>query len=383
MRHLFQIYLTVVFLALIGASPTQAEENDATPTDPSQFTVPATVATVENIMERAVQNIARRYNLNATQTEFTSQMMTERVRKFLLEHEDEVWPVIRDLLSAQLGANPPSDEEALKQLGRTAGPLAKLAQEAILQAQDDWRPILTEEQKKMHDFDLEEMRRQFKDMDDQFDAWAKGERWAPGTQGSNPVIGRPIQKASPPTPPRPGEVPIPPKILDGPPISTLFDTFVEEFIKDYKLDQSQIDSARSILKEFKGKATDLKNSRKHDFARLAEDQKKAIEAKDLPGLKEAEAARKKLLEPVYDLFGEMQDRLRGLLTTTQIQRYEAAKKEARAKRKETKRVRRAERKKKTQGESKVKKKEAPPKKSKPAKEPEKTTPTEKTKPDKD
>ncbi len=107
-------------------------------------------------------------------------------------------------------------------------------------------------------------------------------------------------------------------------IPTLFDTFVEAFIADYQLDESQIETARSILKEFKAKANDIKNAKKHEFAKLAGETRKAIEDRNRAELKKVEAARKKLLEPVYDLFAQMESRLRGLLTSRQLERYAAA-----------------------------------------------------------
>ena len=133
-------------------------------------------ATIEKIMDRAVQNIARRYNLNESQTRRTDELMKFEVNKFLLEHEDEVWPVIRDLLAAQLGAKPPDAAEERKRIGSAAGPLARLAEDAILRANEEWRKMLSDEQKKMHDFDMAQMEKQFKQINENFEKWAGGER---------------------------------------------------------------------------------------------------------------------------------------------------------------------------------------------------------------
>ncbi|MFQ5591380.1 MAG: hypothetical protein ACE5HE_09480 [Phycisphaerae bacterium] len=308
--------VTSVCLA-VDPTPTEArKEQVKVPTSP------AASATIEQILERAVQNIARRYNLNQAQTQFTDELMKTEVNKFLLEHEDEVWPVIRDLLSAQALGGPPDDVELMKRIGRAAGPLAELAQKAIFKANDEWRQILTDEQKALHDYDLSEMEKNFDEIHNRLRSWAQGKK----TDDGGILPGPETPGAAPPRPGRPPEKPLPDRPAEAPVnIPTLFDTRVEEFIKEFRLDESQIETARSILKEFKAKASDIKNAQKHEFSKLASEQRSAIEKRDRAKLKEVEAARKKLLEPVYELFAQMETRLRGLLTTLQLEQHSAHK----------------------------------------------------------
>ena len=323
MRLRHRTDLLAVFMVFIAAPLCFAEDPEPTEAKQQELKVPSSptaTATIEQILDRAVQNIARRYNLNAAQTQFTKEIMKMEVNKFLLEHEDEVWPVIRDLLSAQALGGPPDDLDLMKRIGKAAGPLARKAQEAILRANAEWRKILTDEQKELHDYDLAEMDKNFEGIHGRLQSWAEGKRTEEGIfpppepPGQSPR--RPRKPPEKPLPERPAEVPVN--------IPTLFDTRVEEFIKDYQLDESQIDTARSILKEFKAKANDIKNAKKHEFAKLAGDQRKAIDEHNRPKLKEVEAARKKLLEPVYELFAQMEERLRGLLTSQQLERHSAA-----------------------------------------------------------
>ncbi len=310
-------------VVLIGAPLCLAVDPQPTETKQKRLTIPtspAATATIEQILETAVRNIARRYNLNAAQTAHTDEMMKTEVHKFLLEHEDVVWPVIRDLLSAQALGGPPDDVELMKRIGKAAGPLARLAQEAIYRANDEWRKILTDEQKELHDYDLEEMSKNFEGIHGRMQSWTEGKSTEQGLFPPPEPVGK-----GPRRPRKPPERAIP----EGPAdvlvnIPTLFDTFVEAFITDYQLDESQIETARSILKEFKAKANGIKNAKKHEFAKLAGEQRKAIEDRNRAKLKKVEAARKKLLEPVYELFAQMEGRLRGLLTSRQLERYAAA-----------------------------------------------------------
>lgn len=270
-------------------------------------------ATVEKIMEQAVRNIARRYNLNEAQTIETDKLMKKEVQKFLKEHEAEVWPVIRDLIAAQFGGKPPEATEA-KRIGAAAKPLVGLAKEAILRGNQEWRMFLNTEQKAMHDYDLAEMEKQFQKIDKNFTDWSAG---TPTDAGLFPPPA--AADLSPPRPPKPGPG------LPDPEVEifriSIFATFVEEFIKENQLNQGQIDSARSILKEYETKANDFKKNKKEELAKVAGAQRAALEARDREKMAAAENERKKLLEPVQALIGEMEGRLKGLLTSAQLERY--------------------------------------------------------------
>jgi len=294
-----------------ASQPAPAAANAATALESG--TTP-TSATVEKIMEEAVKNISRRYNLNEAQTAETQKLMKREVSRFLKEHEAEVWPAIRDLLAAQLGGKPPDNREEVMRIGKSARPLVALAKDAILKANEEWRINLTPEQKVTHDYDLGEIEKTFSQIDKNFGDWASGQ---PTDAGLFPPP--PPDDRSPPRPKKPAAGIPEPEVETF--RVTIFDTFVEEFIKDYQLDQGQIDSARSILKEFKVKANDFKAAKQVELAKIAVDQKAAMEARDRDKIAATEAARKKVLEPVYALFGEMEARLKGLLTTTQIERH--------------------------------------------------------------
>ena len=274
-------------------------------------------ATIDSILNQAVKNIAKRYNLNDAQTEKTSEIMRRDVYKFLREHEEQVWPAIRDLLKAQLGNKPPDDKEMMQRIGKAANSMMGMIEEAILRGNEEWRMYLNAEQKRMHDYDLAEMDRTFKQLEANFEAWAKGE--------PNPG---PLFPPPPPphlSPPKPKQ---PPQGLPEPEIEifrpTLFETYVEEFIKKYHLDKAQIESARSILAEYQDKANDFKNSKKDELKKLALQMRTAHEQADRKGLQMAEAQRKELLKPVHELFGEMNERLMALLTTAQVQKFASA-----------------------------------------------------------
>jgi hypothetical protein len=270
------------------------------------------------IMTEAVKNIAKRYNLNEAQKQKTDEIMKRDVNKFLKDHEAQVWPIIRDLMSN--GFQPPSNPEDVKRIGNAAAPLLKEAQKAILDGNKEWRQYLTPDQQAMHDYDLGEMDKQFVEAEKSFKSWAEGK-----PTGSPFPVPPPMER-SPPTPKMPtAGLPKPPPPPE-PQLEifvreSLFDSYVEDFIKQYELDPAQIDAARSILAETKVKAGAFKESNRAELTKIALEHKAAMDAKDRDRIAKAEADRKKLLEPVYVLFGEMDERLKALLTSAQVERH--------------------------------------------------------------
>lgn len=342
-NRIFQmcVFGAVAFVVPVMASDPKVGKDPALEVENMQA-----LATIEMIMEGAVQNIARRYNLNEAQTRQTGELMKREVHRFLEEHEAEVWPTIRGLLGIQsLGADP-KDIEKSKRIGKAARPLAKLAKEAIFRANTEWRQILTSEQREMHNFDLSEMELTFEKLDKNFESWEKGEASPGGRIFPQPARPGVTQPSTPPLPKSPG-LPVP--VDEALPL-TVLDTVVAEFIKDYGLDEGQITAAHSILAEFKGKAKRFKKANKDEYARHDAELKTARENRDIEKIREVTTAQRKLLKPFHNIVSEMEGRLKGLLTSAQVDRF--AEKQAPSKK-----------------ETKKKTKESPPKEEKPTEKP--------------
>jgi hypothetical protein len=246
------------------------------------------------------------------------------VRAFLKEHESEVWPLIRELLTTQMGTKPPEDVEQVKRIGKAAKPLAKLAQEAILEGNREWRKHLTDEQKAIHDFDMKEMQETFEKINKNFDAWAEGN---PPPGGLFPQPTPVAKRPAPPPRPTPG---LPDARTEVVAVvkESFFEAFVNQFILENQLDASQVTSAKSILTEFKDKYNDFKSAHKEELVKVAEEQRLAKESKEQEKMAAADEARKQALQPAYQLFGEMEERLAALLTSVQREKYKERKAQA-------------------------------------------------------
>jgi hypothetical protein len=264
---------------------------------------------VEMLMDRAAANIARRYNLNETQREQTHEMLTREVTQFLDEHED-IWPLVRDLARYQQMGKQPDGRIAAK-LAQKALPLIREIEDTILEANERWRGILTEDQKRVHDFDLEDMARTFAQMNDNYREMSEGgdgdiELWPKPNPGASS-----IQK---PKQPDDGWQPPPPIVEKILPAETAWDSYVREFREDFKLDDSQSEAALSILKECKQRASDYRQSKRREYAQV-EEQLRSANRQDLsPDARKAKTRvwyqiEKALNKPILDLFQELKTRL--------------------------------------------------------------------------
>lgn len=274
-------------------------------------------ATVDAIMETAVRNIGRRYNLNAAQLEKTHILMKREVYKFLQEHENNVWPLIRDLLKAQLGNKPPESAEDVMRIGKGAGPLAKLAEEAIVRANEEWRNYLTAEQRVTHDYDMKEMRKTFKSINENFENWAQGKPTGKSIFPDPQMAG-----VGPPRPPKPRGRKLPPPVDESILETTIFfDTYVDEFITKYELDPGQVNAAHSILSEVKDQVAKFRAANYDELAAITRELLAAQKERDRKKIAQIEARRRGLLKQVYVLFAEMDGRLQSLLRTAQRERF--------------------------------------------------------------
>lgn len=306
-------------LALCLTAQPRVRAQDASPNEEQQARQEfSSLWNVDLLMERAANNIARRYNLNETQRQQTHEMLTREVSKFLNEH-GEIWPLVRDMARMQQAGEQPQGKAA-QRLAEKATPLLRDIEDTIIEANMRWREILTEDQKRMHDFDLQDMAKTFQKMNDNFRTMAEG---GPGIAQIFPEPNR-DQKAPPrPAMPAPDFKPAPPVPVQGEQSTTdMWDRYVDNFIRDFRLDDQQSEAARSILKECKQRAEDYRRSKRNEFAQVEEHIRDANRADRSPEaraamLRVATKIQNTLHKPIHDLFKELQTRLEPIPTEAQ------------------------------------------------------------------
>lgn len=379
-------FATVLALTvgMLSGSAIAQESKPSSPQapQPPEDTLPPEWGTVEQIMMQSVRNIAARYNLNDAQTQITEDLMRERVTLFLEEHHDEIWPAIRTLIKAQLAGAPPEDKAEVMRVGRVGRPLAQDALEAILDANEVWRQCLEKRQRTLHDWDLADIDRQFKEIDENLRSWAEGN---PKDAGIFPVPQR--YPGEPPRPDKPPDGWLPSKENQGKVQTTtpepvediispnMFEAYVQAFIKDNELDAAQTGNARSILKEYKGRAQGYLDANEEKISRAMAKQERALKQKDHEARKAADEEHRQLLEPVNEMFQQMEERLVAQLTTAQRERYEQNKAKGVKKERTEKKD-----KSKSSGKKQSPKKQSPKKQTPKAKKPKASQPPKDDKP---
>lgn len=259
----------------------------------------------EQMMEEAVIQITRHYNLTKAQENYTRLFLKTKVRAFLEEHD----MAIRELLMESINLRRHPDQatpERLMDWALRAAPVYEAAKKAILDGNATWRDILDEDQIKIHDRDLRLMTANFSNVTDKLETWKRGEgnlpaaaRQAPRTIATGP--GKISQGSG-------GQIVRSVKMEDQ------WAAFVSRFIHVYHLDEAQQNAAREgILKEQLSKAAHYRDQKKSAFLEIQEkmslkgskkDQKERIRI-----LTNLNRRRRALERPLHVLFVEMNDRL--------------------------------------------------------------------------
>lgn len=200
---------------------------------------------VEPIIESYTSQMTRYYNLTPDQEEYTRQLLTQRVKRFLSEYEKDVRSLFTEYWHLQLRGEAPSVEEA-KDLARRGGPLIAAIKKEIMDGNQKWREILDENQRKIHDRDLDQMNKTFDEFEQKLDRWSKGDVRSTDMGkrgvGDTPRTGRKFEDA--------------------------WEFRVNSFIQDYNLDAGQQETARSILRELREEAARYRERNQERFTAI-------------------------------------------------------------------------------------------------------------------
>jgi len=179
---------------------------------------------VDALIDNYTRQLARKYNLNDEQRTYTEEFVRQHADQFLDRHEAELMPLVQRMFDARAGGE--IDPSELVALGHAAMPVYEDAKLLIVAANDEWRGILNEDQKRIHDEDVRLMYESFEMTEAQLNRMVSGEmtteeflnppRMRPGARrnpGQRPGATTPqspnqmAQSSTPPPPPPPGVTP--------------------------------------------------------------------------------------------------------------------------------------------------------------------------------
>ena len=158
----------------LGQDQHQDHPEKTVNTKKNPYAGPPLMWSVESILDSYVSQMTRYYNLTDDQREYTRQLLTQRVKRFLSQYETDVRSLFTEYWYLQSRGEAPTVEEA-KDLARRGGPLISAIKKEILDGNQKWREILDENQRKIHDRDLEQMGKTFDDLQERVERWSKGD----------------------------------------------------------------------------------------------------------------------------------------------------------------------------------------------------------------
>ncbi len=260
----------------------------------------------QRMMKQASAGIAKHYRLSKEQEEFTSKLLTQRVTKFLSKHNKGLWPLLMELTQQQMSGKEPS-KEAAKQIAEMGFPIFEDARAEIMLGQDEFRKILTDQQKKIHDRDLKGLDAQFKQIDKRFQSWKSG-----NVSGRHPLANVHIG-------PGRGQQIVPRSGRRANTPETKWERYVRRFNIDYGLDDTQQRSTGAVLQDLKDHAGQYRKTHYKELVEADALVRDAQMAKpfDKQSLDTANRIRYLRNKPFDDWFEELKSRLEQVPTEKQ------------------------------------------------------------------
>ena len=320
---------------VVGALPVLAQE--AQTPRPSY----SSLINFDALIDNYARLLARKYDLTEEQDTYTQQFLQEKCQSFLGQHRERLFELVDQMFDVRAGAD--IDQQEMIDWGKRAIPLFQEAKRLIVEGNNEWREILTEEQRQVHNADLELMFESFSTTEDQLGRIVSGnmtvEEFRRGNAGQSPrktqprpvhaddiqaaahatrdpeqdrraaardkmqqLRGRnrqqaarsPRDRSTPKTRrPRTAAAPV------GEDFEGAWEKYVREFIERYQLAEAQAQKAHSILKDCQEQAQSHMSKRKSQLDTL-EKRAKALsgdkaKGKELATVNEQKA---KLLEPI-------------------------------------------------------------------------------------
>lgn len=137
--------------------------------------IDAVMDNIDLLIDNYARFLVKKYELDAEQAEYTGKLLRERAHGFLDEHEDEVRNLVGEMFEARINGGANLTQDDVTAWGRRAAPLFNQAKKIISDGNADWREILTDEQKRIHDEDLALMHESFDTTQSQIDAMVTGD----------------------------------------------------------------------------------------------------------------------------------------------------------------------------------------------------------------
>lgn len=160
--------LLTAFVLLV-ASPAAWAQNPDRP----QGTYSAILDNMDFMINNYVGMLVRKYNLTDEQAEYTRELLHAKSQGFFQQHDQEIRNLLDEMFYVRTGGE--IDQAGLQDWGRRVAPLFNEAKKVLVDGNDEWRQILTDEQRRIHDKDLQMMYESFETTGEQIQRIVSGE----------------------------------------------------------------------------------------------------------------------------------------------------------------------------------------------------------------
>ncbi len=152
--------LAVLLLAGVFAEPAPAQRDDDS--DSSRW---AGLMNVDLMVNTYSRFLARKYDLTEEQDEYTREFLRAKAQTFMDAHRADLMLAVEQMFNARTGGD--MSQQELIDWGKRVMPLYEDAKRIIVDGNSEWREILTDDQKRIHDEDLQLMTQSFNTTEEQ------------------------------------------------------------------------------------------------------------------------------------------------------------------------------------------------------------------------
>jgi len=268
---------------------------------------------IEFQLREAARMRAEQYALTEQQHARLESVLLERWPKFFRENEDDLRPLLTQLVEARTSPEPPDPERVARWADNALRMWGRIETE-IAQSDEDISRLLNDQQRDQFRRDREEMRTRLHAVRQTLSNWKRG-GFKPGDAWDRPP--QPTAKANKRGPadrrPEPAGDPVENEV-------EAWTRYVQDFCSNYQLDRMQREAAYSILREMQQRALAHRDRYRNEIA----DMENKIATDGDADRDEIQARLARLYGPIDEMFQELDRRLAALPTSAQLRKARTA-----------------------------------------------------------
>lgn len=128
---------------------------------------------LDMLVDNYAKFLGRKYDLTEEQYNFTVDMLRQKANDFIAKHDGDIRDLFEQMFDARAGGT--MSPEELVEWGKRVTPIYEEAKKIVTDGNEEWRSILDDRQKGIHDSDLKLMKTSFQTTDEQLHRIVTGE----------------------------------------------------------------------------------------------------------------------------------------------------------------------------------------------------------------